>query len=154
MKVFLTRNCKDRGDPMPLHSFDCDCDCDCACPLDGMPLVLPLPVAYYLELTPFCNNRCPACGNAVSHNGFQAPVMDVYQWNSIIEHLTSHANHFKLTGGEPTLHPHFTKIIRVIDKWGIHFTLFSNARWANPGSLLQTLENTVTCDGLLISFWP
>lgn len=70
VSVILTDNPNDRGpgtDPAWANpaQVDCACDCDCACPVEG-PAPLPaldLPVAYYLELTPRCNNSCPGCGN-------------------------------------------------------------------------------------------
>lgn len=151
MKVILTQNSTDLGFQIASQRSDCDCDCVCACPVDNVSSVLPLPVAYYLELTPYCNNKCPGCGNTVSHNGFRAPILDLGQWNKIIDDLAAHANFFKLTGGEPTLYPKFFEIIKLIDEHNIHFTLFSNARWNNPGHLLRILENTDTCDGVLLS---
>ncbi len=46
------------------HYGRSDCACDCACPTDGAAApVLARPIAFYLELTPACNNRCPGCGN-------------------------------------------------------------------------------------------
>ena len=64
MLVTLTNDPADLGKrPVSSHQ-DCACDCQCACPTDGAPIpVLSLPVAYYLELTPACTNRCPGCGN-------------------------------------------------------------------------------------------
>ena len=74
MRVILTDDPNDRGEQLNAAQVDCACDCDCACPVDslssdeassqGEPTpVLSRPVAYYLELTPACQNRCPGCGN-------------------------------------------------------------------------------------------
>ncbi len=153
MKVILTDDQRDIGTPIkPSAQSDCDCNCDCACPIDGIaPPVLPLPTAYYLELTPICNNACPVCANHDAHQGYRKPVLRTSQWETIITYLATHARHFKITGGEPTLHPDFEEIIGLIQDTGIHFTLFSNGRWLHSHRLISLLRNTPTCDGLLIS---
>jgi hypothetical protein len=74
----------------------CDCDCDCACLLDGSVARLPLPLTYYLELTPDCNNRCPGCGNVfvddkVMRPASAQPPLDAAGWGAILEKIGSHA---------------------------------------------------------------
>lgn len=159
MRVILTHNPADLGGgPVSSHH---NCDCDCACPIDGMPTpVLSLPVAYYLELTPACNNRCPGCGNVYADvrtslhpklvEGLSSPL-DGEDWRDLIARLAPHAQQFKLTGGEATLHPAFAEIVRAIEGHGIPFALFTNARWSRPDALIQLLRDTSTCEGLLIS---
>ena len=151
------------GSKHPTHE-DCACDCQCACPTDGTPIpVLSLPIAYYLELTPTCNNRCAGCGNVYRHElrvtscesrvtsyGSRAPL-DGEEWCDLIARLASHARQFKVTGGEPTLHPAFATIVGAIADRGISFTLFTNARWPCPGALVQLLQDTAACEGLLVS---
>ena len=152
MRVILTVNSTDRGHTTLRKFGDCDCNCDCACPIGDSTLpVLPLPAAYYLELTPACNNACPACANRDSFGGYRAPVLRADQWAELIKRLATHAHHFKITGGEPTLHPDFEEIISTIDAQGIHFTLFSNGRWPAPKQLIMLLHRLPTFDGMLIS---
>ena len=93
-----------------------DCDCNCACPTESALVpVLSLPVAYYLELTPDCNNHCPGCGNVYArHRGRLPAPLDGERWNNVIDRLVAHAYLFKITGGEPTLHPDFAAIIRAV----------------------------------------
>ena len=118
MPVTLTNDPADLGKwPASSHQ-DCACDCQCACPTDGAPFgtpvpVLSLPVAYYLELTPGCSNRCPGCGNvyAAGRASLSAPL-DGEGWCGLIGRLAATASQFKLTGGEPTLHPAFATIVR------------------------------------------
>jgi radical SAM protein with 4Fe4S-binding SPASM domain len=120
--------------------------------------VLSLPIAYYLELTPTCNNQCPGCGNVYRNRGFVQPTvalnpvsLDGKAWHGLIIRLASHAHQFKLTGGEATLHPAFAEIVRAIDDCNIPFTLFTNGRWSHPDALIQLLRKTATCEGLLVS---
>lgn len=171
MSVVLTADPSDRGTQPTSGHQDCACDCQCACPTDGLPVpVLSLPVAYYLELTPACNNHCPGCGNVHALPGLpeaqatggrpdrrltcfqEAPMpLDGPGWGDLIAHLSSHARQFKLTGGEPTLHPDFEAIVGQVERAGIPFALFTNGRWADPDRLIELLARTGAFEGFLIS---
>ncbi len=153
MNVVLTNNPADLGKPAISSHQDCACDCQCACPTDGTPIpTLSLPVAYYLELTPVCDNRCPGCGNVYANARNRTAVsLDGTEWRNLIARLAPHAHQFKLTGGEPTLHPDFAQIVRTVEDNGIPFTLFTNGRWSDPTNLLRLLRDTDTCEGLLVS---
>ncbi len=157
MRVVLT----DRLDAQWLQSrslveiteCDCDCDCDCACPTDDSSIsYLKTPVAYYLELTPVCNNRCPGCGNLyAAQRQALSRALDGVEWVRLIRDLSSHAYQFRLTGGEPTLHPAFAQIIQTIETVGIPFRIFSNARWSHPAQMIRLLTQNKRLEGLLIS---
>jgi radical SAM protein with 4Fe4S-binding SPASM domain len=164
MKVVLTDNPSDRGRRLVSSHQDCACDCQCACPIDGAPIpTLSSPVAYYLELTSACNNRCPGCGNVYAAGRTPASTcsegvvrpspssLNGAEWCDLISLLASHAHHFKLTGGEPVLHPAFAEIVRAIEDQDIPFTLFTNGRWPRPDALLHLLHNLASCAGLLVS---
>lgn len=129
--------------------MNAECDCNCACPIEGEAPLLPLPAAYYLEITPECNNLCAGCGNiyAAERGSLQAP-MDGHEWRTLINRLAGHAVHFKVTGGEPTLHPDFKAIIDEMGRSGVPFTLFSNGRWARDTHQLLIDSG---CQGALIS---
>lgn len=135
----------------------CDCDCDCACLLGSSPAQLPLPLTYYLELTPLCNNRCPGCGNVFVEDkprrALQAldQPLDLAGWSAIVDKISSHAQRLKVTGGEPTLHPQFEAIVGLIAAKHLRFTLFTNGRWATPERLVAFLRALPECIGLLIS---
>ena len=128
-------------------------DCACACPIDGQPNpVLSLPVAYYLELTASCNNRCPGCGNVYSlERAFVSLPLDGDAWCRLVRRLAPHTHLLNLTGGEATLHPSFAEIVRTIDSCGIPFTVFTNGRWPHEDRILTLLRTASTCDGLLVS---
>jgi len=156
MPVILTNNPTDLG--KRLVGSD-QCDCNCACPIDGMlPPVLSLPAAYYLELTPACNNRCPGCGNVYAAERESSrprtgasSALNGTQWCDLIARLARHAGHFKITGGEATLHPDLAQILHQLEDCGTPFTLFTNGRWTHPDALLRLLRGTLTCEGLLVS---
>ena len=153
MNIVLTNNPSDRGGRFAAARADCACDCQCACPVDGLPLpVLSLPAAYYLELTPACNNACPGCGNVYAHAGPNLPrPLDGAGWQNLIARLAAHAQQFKITGGEPTLHPDLEEIVRAVDRLAVPFTLFTNGRWDDAGALLELLQGLNVFDGFLIS---
>ncbi len=153
MCVVLTDRPTERGARFVSRQQGSDCDCQCACPTDGAPTpVLALPLACYLELTPVCNNRCPGCGNvyAADRADLTAPL-DGAGWRDLIARLAAHVRRFKLTGGEPTLHPDLAEIVQAIDAHGVPFTLFTNGRWPHPEALIRLLKCTRTCEGMLVS---
>lgn len=153
MNVVLTQNPADRGPAHAAARAECACDCNCACPIEGDPTpVLALPVAYYLELTFACPNRCPGCGNVYAAERATLPApLDGARWRALLTRLAGHAQHFKLTGGEPTWHPDFPAIVRAVDALGVPFALFTTGRWPDPAATLALLRATPTCEGLLIS---
>jgi radical SAM protein with 4Fe4S-binding SPASM domain len=152
MRVILTHDPTDLGEGLVCYQEN-DCDCVCACPTDGAPTpVLSLPLVYYLELTSACNNRCPGCGNVYGDaRASLPPPLDGPGWRDLLARLASHAQYFKLTGGEATLHPAFDEIVRALEDLGVSFTLFTNGRWSRPAALVGSLRNSATCEGLLIS---
>lgn len=122
-----------------------------------MQLTLSAPAHYSLELTPLCNNRCPGCFNVFIEDTVTRPMRDVpppltaAQWREILIKIKPHAARVKLTGGEPTLHPEFEKIVQTLVEFDLPFSLFTNARWQHPDRLIALLSKTPQCSGLLIS---
>lgn len=120
-----------------------------------MQLVLSTPAFYSLELTPACNNCCPGCCNVfidatIPQETRELPL-DAAQWRAILTKIQPHAERVRLTGGEPTLHPEFPEIVRVLTELGISFSIFTNACWQHPDQLVTLLKTTPQCVGLLIS---
>ena len=119
--------------------------------------VLSAPVFYALELTPACNNRCAGCSNGFSARErapltpSDVPPLRAEGWLRVLEQLAPHAQRLKLTGGEPTLHPDFPALLAAIESRALDFTLFTNARWTDPTTLVQTLRECPHLTGLLVS---
>jgi radical SAM protein with 4Fe4S-binding SPASM domain len=149
----------DPGTPPPGDPTEPDTQCDCACfAVEGQSLpVLEMPVSFFLELTPTCNNHCPGCGNvfATSVPGYApaaaAPALVARQWQQILDKIQAHAFRIKLTGGEPTAHPGFETIVEHLVSINIPFTIFSNGRWQAPRRLLAQLRRIPNFQGFLIS---
>lgn len=81
----------------------------------------------------------------------QPAALSVQGWRQILDALRPDARAFKITGGEPTLHPQFAELLTEIDDLGVPFTLFTNARWRKPEHTLGLLQRASHLDGLLIS---
>jgi radical SAM protein with 4Fe4S-binding SPASM domain len=113
-------------------------------------LVLSFPVFVALELTSYCNNRCSGCGNVFAQERSREPL-SADEWVQILQQIAPHATRLKLTGGEPTLHPSFERILYAIQRMDMPFALFTNARWLNPDALVSLLRATPQCTGLLVS---
>jgi radical SAM protein with 4Fe4S-binding SPASM domain len=77
--------------------------------------------------------------------------MPVSTWEKIFTSFASEAVQLRLTGGEPTLHPEFIRILDVATSFNIPVTVFTNGRWTNPATLVRKLRNRAQLSGLLIS---
>lgn len=115
--------------------------------------VLSKPALVSLELTPLCNSRCSGCFNVFIENGRRRsrPPLSFEKWRVILDHLAPHAHRFKLTGGEPTLHPEFDAIVSHIRELGTSMTVFTNGRWPDPQRVLHILKSAPNMEGLLVS---
>jgi len=88
-------------------------------------MVLSVPSDVYVTLTSKCNLQCLHCygnyGNATERE------MSYSQWCVIFRDLANAGVFFiNLSGGEPTTHPKFVKIVRFLKKINLHFILTTN----------------------------
>ena len=83
------------------------------------------PYMCYINLTNKCNLRClhclgdysEACNSELSYG----------EWKQVIDDLISLGIFYiNVSGGEPTQHPHFDKIIDYLSYKGMHFILTTN----------------------------
>ena len=109
---------------------------------------LSVPAFFSIELTSDCNNFCSFCSNVFSRN--QA-CLGFYGWQKIIDQIKHLSHSLKLTGGEPTLHPDFYRIVNYLSQNNLNFTLFTNARWKEPIEVITFLKSVPQCKGLLVS---
>jgi MoaA/NifB/PqqE/SkfB family radical SAM enzyme len=149
----IMRYLKDEYIASDFYSF---AQCDCGYTISYLNIFMEINILY-LEITPTCNNHCAGCGNVfVSDKPSRKTDTDnaglsLSQWDTLIEKLSPSVTHVNITGGEPTLSPYFDEFIRMIDKKGLSFTLFTNARWNKPQEILNTLLSSNGLKGLLIS---
>lgn len=125
---------------------------DCACHASDLHLRWNgMDLAFlFLELTPACNNRCPGCSNVFTTRRVEAPLSGS-QWLEIIERIQPNVQWLKLTGGEPTLHPDFEKIVAYLNRCNLPFRLLTNGRWPNFSQTLALLVESPMLESLLIS---
>jgi AdoMet-dependent heme synthase len=124
---------------------------DCACDVRLDQLDPNSPVShFFLELTPDCNNDCPGCGSLNVHRP-GPPPLPAAGWQEIIDKLPPTTQRLRITGGEPTLHPEFEEIVANINSLGIHFSVFTNARWSDPGAVINFLSDKRNLECILVS---
>lgn len=104
----------------------------------------------FLELTPACNNRCPGCSNVFTTRRVEAPLSGD-EWIDLIKRIQPYVQWLKLTGGEPTLHRDFGRIVTSLNNVGIPFRLLTNGRWPNFSQTLALLVESPMLESLLIS---
>jgi radical SAM protein with 4Fe4S-binding SPASM domain len=112
--------------------------------------VLSLPAIYALELTTACNNLCPGCSNICKTNRAQLPLTAA-TWERLLAQFGQHAVQIRLTGGEPTLHPEFLRILAAATSYQAWVTIFTNARWRHPQPFVQSIRAWPRLSGLLVS---
>ena len=77
-----------------------------------------------MELTNRCNLKCHHCFGE-RHAGNGDLPFDIIE--DLLQHgHACHVDHFSFTGGEPTLHRHFTEIVRRVSGAGYSFSFVSN----------------------------
>lgn len=110
----------------------------------------------YIELTPLCNNVCIGCGNVFMHDDMgydqdKAGLLSQSQWFDVIRQLSPFIRRFIITGGEPTLSPHFKAVLSLIDTLQAESIVFTNGRWEHAGQIVDTLRNISGLKGILVS---
>jgi 7,8-dihydro-6-hydroxymethylpterin dimethyltransferase len=114
-----TRNIKaPHNKPAKAHEIKDGCPFDCG-PCSAHTQKVRLPV---VNITSACNLNCPIC---FVHNKNKEPYhMSESEFKAILDHLTSaHKGELDLinfTGGDPTLHPQYTRFIELSQQAGIH----------------------------------
>lgn len=112
--------------------------------------VLSLPAIFALELTAACNNRCPGCSNVYATDRAPRP-MSATDWEALLGRIGPEAVQFRLTGGEPTLHSEFARILSAVTSYDAGVTLFTNGRWRDPLQFVALVRGRARLSGLLVS---
>lgn len=113
-------------------------------------LILSRPAICTLEITSVCNNRCPGCSNIYADARIPT-VLSANTWATLLADFAPHATQLRLSGGEPFLHPEFFDILEIATSYDIPVTIFTNARWQNPVTVVKKLSGWPNLAGLLIS---
>lgn len=80
-----------------------------------------------LVLTHNCNLNCPWCVDAVIRTNYSGNYMTLDNVNKAITFAKEHdIQEFTLTGGEPTLHPNFVEIAKLIKANGFKLKIITN----------------------------
>ncbi len=118
-----------------------------------------LPSVFTVELTTACNNFCSGCANVElsrSRAGRKNTLAYMTRWQEVLDKIAASktANTIvRFSGGEPTLHPAFARIIEYADGKGIPFAVLSTGRWTKlrPPALITALRNRPNFLGFLVS---
>lgn len=113
-------------------------------------LILSRPAICTLEITAACNNRCRGCSNAYAAER-SLPVWPASRWEALLADLVPDAARIRLSGGEPTLHPEFPRIVQAAAAGDAWVSIFTNGRWPDPLSLVRQLSRVRNLAGLLVS---
>ena len=112
-----------------------------------------VPLSYAVEITYDCNNHCSGCANTYTSERDDVLV----EWKELFDRIAppenrrQYAELIRISGGEPTLHPEFRRIIEYVDTFDIPHATFSNGRWEAPERIVETLSQCRNFVGILIS---
>jgi radical SAM protein with 4Fe4S-binding SPASM domain len=77
--------------------------------------------------------------------------LDAEDWQKILDKISFHLQALRITGGEPTLHPQFGRLMKIIDRAGVPFVLFTNGWWRARQETLKMLKDCRNLKGILVS---
>ena len=100
--------------------------------------------AIEVQLTTRCNLRCAHC--YVETGARDMPLERVEEIAAFAQGRG--CTHLSFTGGEPTLHPQFARVLRVTVDHGLKFALVSNG-WGFAGVFPTSAFTGEGCDALL-----
>lgn len=111
--------------------------------------VLNAPYFCYINLTNKCNLRCLHCLG--SYTKELDDELNFNGWRRVIDELTENKVFYvNISGGEPTQHPDFVKIINYLSEKGMHFIITTNGVMS-ADSFKAVIENKDYLIGLKIS---
>jgi radical SAM protein with 4Fe4S-binding SPASM domain len=106
------------------------------------------PAIILWEITSSCSHHCAGCGNTFKHSSHFIKVEDFKTTLALISDLVFDV---RLTGGEPTLHPHLASLLDILEESGLSYSILSNGYWKNISSIKSSLMNHSGFRGFLIS---
>ncbi len=76
----------------------------------------PLLAVYYLTYA--CEFRCPYCsdGSGTPYHALRSPVLHGADIDRLLANIRRTCDHLVITGGEPTLHPEFAELLRLLPR--------------------------------------
>ena len=98
------------------------------------------PINMQVELTNYCNLKCPVCPTGLGSLQRKPQAMDP----AFFERLVDEVGHYLLTlslwaWGEPLLHPELADILRIAQNRGINTLLSTNGQNLNDDNVLKAL---------------
>lgn len=92
----------------------------------------------YLEINNFCNSSCIYCYNSCRNNEY----ITVEKFKQLVERLKTVGVHtIILSGGEPTIHPNFIELIKILEENKLNFGMSTNAICINERILQLFRKN-------------
>lgn len=78
-----------------------------------------------MYITESCNARCPNCFNRMKRSGDE---MDISHFEKLCSYFRNNGvDHLKIMGGEPTVHPDFSEMMTIAQKYFKTVSVFTNS---------------------------
>ncbi len=99
-----------------------------------------LPLHMQIELTDYCNLRCPVCPAGTRALSRKPRAIDVELFEKLMEQVGPTLLTLSLWGwGEPALHPRLGEILKIVSRYPVHTLLSTNGQTLNRDSVIQAL---------------
>lgn len=113
-------------------------------------LVLSQPAVFTLEITSACSNLCSACSNPYAKTR-DSLCLSAAVWQTWLAQFGPEAVRIRLSGGEPTLHPEFDRILTAATNYEALVSIFTNGCWPDHNKLVSLLRRHRNIAGVLVS---
>jgi radical SAM protein with 4Fe4S-binding SPASM domain len=114
-----------------------------------------LPLHMQIELTNYCDLRCPICPTGIRELQRRPAAISVEMFESLMKQVGSYLLTMSLWGwGEPLLHPHLTDILRIAHEYPVAALLSTNGQKLSSPKVIDALADyppahlIVALDGL------
>ncbi len=71
----------------------------------------------------------------------QEPALSVSQWEKVINKLNVYVQEYRVGGPDPVNHPEFFEILKILEKTGKFYHIFTDGLWENTDSALEGFVN-------------
>ena len=101
--------------------------------------------AFFFNITYKCNNNCKECisRHTREHSNRTVGLNEIIDFNSKFNF--SYSDRIVISGGEPTLHCEFNKIIEYLNIYSSHIIVFTNGRSLDtiPNNIIDKIERLI-----------
>ena len=110
--------------------------------------------SYIAELTGRCNAKCSFCYSISYDSTLALPKKEIFsskEWMKGLENIVENgAEIVDFSGGEPTIHPNFSDVMKKAKELGLYVIVSTNGSTINNDRIRNSIEDYVDCLSLSV----